>query len=90
MEMLRVRSEKRRLRHVETLQRQKQEEEGEAGGESRAGGRAREVEDGEPGDEVFSQSSKPQSPRAPALGSPDSRRADTTHAQVGGDVNRFV
>lgn len=90
VEMLRVRSEKRRLRHVEVLQRQKQEEEeGELGEESEGRGRTREVKDGEPGDEVFSPSSKPQSPRAAASRSPDSRRSDTTHTQVGGEVNRL-
>lgn len=82
MEMLRVRSEKRRQRHVEVLQRQKQEEE-------EGGGRTQEVKDGEPGDEVFSPSSKPQSPRAAASRSPDSRRTDTTQTQVGGEVNRL-
>lgn len=83
VEMLRLRSEKRRLRHVEVLQRQKQEEEeeGELGEESEGRGRTREVKDGEPGDEVFSPSSKPQSPRAAASRSPDSRRSDTTHTQ---------
>lgn len=83
VEMLRVRSEKRRLRHVEVLQRQKQEEEeeGELGEESEGRGRTR--------DEVFSPSSKPQSPRAAASRSPDSRRSDTTHTQVGGEVNRL-
>ncbi|XP_075878657.1 ladinin-1 isoform X2 [Nelusetta ayraudi] len=77
VEMLRVRSEKRRQRHVEVLQRQKQEEEEEE--EVRGG--TQEVKDGEPGDEVFSPSSKPQSPRAAASRSPDSRRTDTTQTQ---------
>lgn len=90
VEMLRVRGEKRRQRHVEVLQRQKQEEEeGELGEESEGRGRTQEVKDGEPGDEVFSPSSKPQSPRAAASRSPDSRRTDTTQTQVGGEVNRL-
>lgn len=90
VEMLRVRSEKRRQRHVEVLQRQKlgEEEEGELGEESGGRGRTQEVKDGEPGDEVFSLSSKPQSPLAAASRSPDSR-TDTTQTEVGGEVNRL-
>lgn len=94
VEMLRIRSEKRRLRHVEALQRQKQEEEegedGETGEESGGRGRTPEVKDGEPGDEVFRLSSKPQSPCAAVPRSPDSKRTDTTHTEVGGQVNRLV
>lgn len=79
--MLRVRSERRRLRHVEVLQRQKEEE------ESDGGGRSREATDREPGDEVFSPSSKAKSPLAAATSSLDSRRSGTAHTQVSGEVN---
>lgn len=41
VEMLRVRDEKRRMRHVETLRRQKEEGDDEAGAGSEGGGGAR-------------------------------------------------
>lgn len=77
VEMLRVRSEKRRLRHVEALRRQKEEE--EDGQESLDGGRSREESDA-----VFSPTSTPQSPT-----SPDIQTAGTTQTQVS-EVNLFV
>lgn len=84
VEMLRVRSEKRRLRHVEALQRQKQEEEEEDGKQSLGRGRSREESD-----MVFSPSSEPQSPPAAASRSPDSEKTGTTQTQVS-EVNLFA
>lgn len=73
--MLRVRSEKRRMRHVEVLRRQKQEEEDVE--ETLGGGRS-----WEESDKVFRQSSEPQAPSAPASRSPDSRKTGSTQSQV--------
>ncbi|XP_056240227.1 ladinin-1 isoform X2 [Seriola aureovittata] len=90
VEMLRVRDEKRRMRHVETLRRQKEEEEDEAeasrggGGAGVGGGDAR-VEllgdlDEEQGNMIPSvkTTSKPQPPQKPASYIPSSRNSSSS------------
>lgn len=80
--MLRIRSEKRRLRHVEALQRQKQEEKEEEDGKEPLGGE-RSTEES---DMVFDPISEPQSPAAAASMSPDSGITGTTQTQVSEDI----
>lgn len=96
VEMLRVRDEKRRLRHVEALRRQKLPEEDQLDSSARGGGRItraerpRDSKDEDQGDQVFSPvttSPKPPSPLKTASRSPNSSPSrspstDTTHRQV--------
>ncbi|XP_023280977.1 ladinin-1-like [Seriola lalandi dorsalis] len=100
VEMLRVRDEKRRMRHVETLRRQKEEEEDEAeasrggGGVGVGGGDAR-VEllgdlDEEQGNMIPSvkTTSKPQPPRKPASYIPSSRNSSSSSSSSTNTTNR--
>lgn len=92
VEMLRVRDEKRRLRHVEALRRQKLMEEDQSDSSARGGGRITRAErpgdskNEEQGDQVFSPvttSPKPPSPLKTASKSPNSSPStDTAHRQV--------
>ncbi|XP_071762430.2 ladinin-1 [Centroberyx gerrardi] len=79
VEMLRVRDEKRRMRHVETLRRQKEEEEDEEEA-GRGGGGARVVllGDAEEEEEEEYTRSKPSHTPTPALFSPTSTSSSTT------------
>lgn len=77
--MLRVRDEKRRTRHVETLRRQKEEDGATAG--SGEEGDARVVLLGEVDEEkgsVF----KPQPPLKASFGSPSNTRTNTANTQA--------
>lgn len=81
VEMLRVRDEKRRMRHVETLRRQKEEEEDDAKAGSGEEGDARVVLLGEVDEEkgsVF----KPQPPLKASSGSPSNSNSRTNAANT--------
>ncbi|KAG7519723.1 hypothetical protein JOB18_014840 [Solea senegalensis] len=91
VEMLRVRDEKRRLRHVETLRRQKQEEEEEeeADGEVVVGGVARNMGEEEE-DSVFPsvKTTHKQPPQKTSASRNSSAVTDVTNRQENGESRR--
>ncbi|XP_008284364.1 ladinin-1 [Stegastes partitus] len=84
VEMLRVRDEKRRMRHVETLRRQKEEEEKDEGEAGRGGGARLEIL-GDVDEERGSNTVKTQSPVKPAssatISSSSKTRVNITNRQ---------